>query len=863
MVTRIVHDEAAEVTEFIEEICLMFPQWLGSRHSMRLLPCILGFIIAAVGLAIAAEKPGADDPPARTATIHIDASKTNGRISRYLNGACIEDVNHEIYGGLYSQMIFGESFQEPAPSLQIEGFTAYGGSWQVEGQELRVDGGPGPKLLSDHPAIATGEVGVEVFFPDNQRGNAGLIVKVDRPGMGADNFIGYEVALDPEAGKLVLGRHERNWQPIQTTPCVVPVGRWIRLVVRLTEKSLEVLIDGRPLLRYEDDRLRAGAVGLRPWQRSARYRNLWVKVGDQTHPLPFKTRREGGGAVSGMWQRFRRGAAIAQYDLETTRPFVGGQSQRLTFVEGDGEAGVANQGLNRWGISLMAGKPYEGATWVRCERPVELNVLLQSRDGERTYAREKLPVAAGDWQRLTFALTPDTTDPAGRFAISLSSPGSAVLGYAFLQPGPWGRFRGLPLRRDVVEGMRDMGVTVLRYGGSMVNNDEYRWKKMIGPRDRRPPYHGTWYAQSTNGWGIVDFLDLCEAAGFEAIPAFNIHETPQDMVDFIAYVNGPPNSPWGKRRATDGHPAPYRLKYLELGNEEKINDDYVRLFRAVADAVWAADPEVILIVGDFSYGMAITDPDHVQGAASGITSLTGHRAILEHARSRGREVWFDIHVGTEAPTRLVEVAAVPSYVEALARLSGGAKHRVVIFELNAGNHAQRRALANAMAIGQLQQLGERLPFICSANGLQPDGQNDNGWDQGLLFLDPVRTWLQPPGHVMRMISRSYQPVNLPIEIENGAGIQAAAARSEDGKTLVLRVVNPGDRPHNARIDIVGFRPNRESIAMEELAGLLDTVNTASRPRNLVPRTSVLNHAEGSATIPVSLPAHSFTIFTIE
>ena len=80
----------------------------------------------------------------------------------------------------------------------------------------------------------------------------------------------------------------------------------------------------------------------------------------------------------------------------------------------------------------------------------------------------------------------------------------------------------------------------------MVNHDEYRWKNMIGPRDRRPPYHGTWYRYSTNGWGIPDFMAFCEAAGFEYIPDFNIDESPQDMADFVEYAKGPVESAWGQ-----------------------------------------------------------------------------------------------------------------------------------------------------------------------------------------------------------------------------------------------------------------------------------------------------------------------------
>src|SRR5262249_31002564 len=152
-----------------------------------------------------------------------------------------------------------------------------------------------------------------------------------------------------------------------------------------------------------------------------------------------------------------------------------------------------NQGLNRWGLSFVAGKPYEGYLWARAEKPVELVVALESRDGRKPYAQAALPVAGKDWRRYGFTLTPPGADPGGRFAVKLKKAGSVVLGHAFLQPGRWGRFKGLPLRRDVVEALIDQGLTVLRYGGSMVNCPEYRWKKMIGPRDTRPPYKGTWY----------------------------------------------------------------------------------------------------------------------------------------------------------------------------------------------------------------------------------------------------------------------------------------------------------------------------------------------------------------------------------
>lgn len=814
--------------------------------------------IHVLGTALLAQGP--------EATIVVDAGKKAGTVSRYLSGACIEDVNHEIYGGIYSQMIFGESFQEPATFQPLGGFVAHDGTWSLRGDELHGNAGPGPKLISDHAPFAQGEVGVEVYFADRAAGNAGLIVKVARPGVGADNFDGYEVSLDAGRGVLVLGRHRHNWELIKDVPCKVPVGEWIPLVVRLKERSVEVLVNDRSLISHEEREhaLRSGGVGLRQWQRAARYRRLWVKTGERAEPLSFEANPDDLGPVSGLWRGFRRGTASGECSLVDERPFVGAQCQRLIFRAGKGEIGLDNQGLNRWGLGLRAGKSYEGHLWARAQSATTLTVRLESRDGARRYAETSLQVTGSDWQKLPFTLTPDTADAAARFVVALGAPGSVVLGYVFLQPGEWGRFKKLPVRRDVVEGLLDQGVTVLRYGGSMVNAPEYRWKKMIGPRDRRPLYRGTWYPQSTNGWGILDFLDVCEAMGVLAIPAFNIDETPQDMADFVRYVNGPADSEWGRKRAADGHAAAYRLRHIELGNEERVDDKYLARFRAIAEAVWAVDSDIILIVGDFVYSQPITDTNAIRGAASGITSLAAHRQILELARRNSREVWFDIHVDTDHPGALGQVDVVPTYVEALARLSGGARHRVVVFELNSGNHAQRRALANAVALGALQQLGDRLPIVCSANCLQPDGQNDNGWDQGLLFLNPTDVWLQPPGLVTRMIARHYQPANVAAHAKGASGaLKVAAARSADGRTLVLRVVNVSDRPVSSRLRLDGLAPLRPTACVEELAGPADAVNTAKEPTRIATRRSEWRHDLSGAAPPYSFPPRSFTVLEFQ
>lgn len=802
---------------------------------------------------------------APAAEVRVDVSRILHAASRLLTGACIEDVNHEIYGGLWTQLIFGESFQEPSPGAPPVHFKSFGGEWSVREEALRGGPGDGPKLLSEAPPFSDGRVGVEVRFEDRQGGNAGLIVRVANAGPGADNFDGYEVSLYPSSGTLRLGRHVHNWELLGDVPCEVPLDRWIRLEVTLAGKWIEASVDGKLLLRHEDTTrpLLEGSVGLRQWQRPAAYRGLWVETAGRRQELAFQAPAVPPGEVSGMWKPSRGGNAEGSFALFTEGAFIGRQSQRLTFVRGEGHVGIENQGLNRWGIAVKEARTYEGLLQARASVETELWLTLESADGSRTLAEARVTVPPGGWRRLPFELASRSGESRGRFSIQLRKPGSVDLGYVLLEPGPWGKLKGLPVRRDVAEGLIDQGITVLRYGGSMVNHTAYRWKNMIGPRDLRPPTPGTWYPHSSNGWGILDFLDFCEAAGFEAIPAFHFLETPEDLADFAEYALGGPETPWGARRVANGRVAPYSLRYLELGNEERVDEKYAERFEVLAEAIWKKAPDLILIVGDFVYSHPIRDPDHVTGAASGITNLKGQERILKFCKARGKEVWFDLHVGTDGPRPDSTFSSLFTFIDALERLADGAKHRVVVFEFNSGNHSHRRALANALAIQAIERDG-RVPIACSANCLQPDGQNDNGWDQGLLFLDPDQVWLQPPGWVTRMAARAYERRQVEASVTGSMDLDVSARCSEDGKALTLGLVHPGEEPLEVTLRIDGFKPSSSTARLETLEGPLEAVNTARHRDAIVPRAGTLRHElrdRNSTTF--TLPPRSYTTLRFE
>jgi alpha-L-arabinofuranosidase len=172
-------------------------------------------------------------------------------------------------------------------------------------------------------------------------------------------------------------------------------------------------------------------------------------------------------------------------------------------------------------------------------------------------------------------------------------------------------------------------------------------------------------------------------------------------------------------------------------------------------------------------------------------------------------------------------------------------------------------LANALAINAIQRDG-RLPITCSANCLQPDGQNDNGWDQGLLFLDPAQVWLQPPGYVTKMYSENYQPLEVRSSVSDlNNDLDVSAQLSQDGKTLVLKVVNAGGKVVPTSILIRGYSPTHRAAEVEELSGSLSAMNTATITNQIqVIQKRLLLHSKNGET-ECDFQPHSVTVIKLK
>jgi alpha-L-arabinofuranosidase len=322
--------------------------------------------------------------------------------------------------------------------------------------------------------------------------------------------------------------------------------------------------------------------------------------------------------------------------------------------------------------------------------------------------------------------------------------------------------------------------------------------------------------------------------------AVNIEEEPGDMVDFVEYMNGAATTRWGRARAFDGHPEPYGLRNVQIGNEETLNDHYVERFRILSDAMAKADPGLTFYIAAWF--------DEKNPAARKLIEL-----------SRGKSVLWDVHVGGDG---LRDADRDGKAIERMRVLfkewcpEAGVK--VAILEENGGRHDVQRALGHAHMVNTMERMGDFVLIDCPANCLQPLGQNDNGWDQGQLFFTPGQVWGMPPYHAQRMIAACRQP--LCVEADAGAPggpLDVTATRSEDSRTLVFKVVNLEAKPVSAKIEIEGFEVRSPTARASELSGDLEARNTPEEPERTTARERMFPWS-GAYTFP----PRSFTVLTL-
>ncbi len=318
-----------------------------------------------------------------------------------------------------------------------------------------------------------------------------------------------------------------------------------------------------------------------------------------------------------LWTLVGDDTSKSRIAIDTSHPLNvhNTRSLRWEIDEGSPPVSVVNEGYS--GIAVQQGKRYRLSLYARCDHRFrgELHVSLQGAKGE-VYARHQVRGVGTEWKRFAATLTSRATDPKARLVITATSPGIVWLDMVSLMPVDTFKGRSNGLRKDLAQMLADLQPSFVRFpGGCFVEGDRLsnalRWRDTLGDIAERPSRWCVWGYTTTQGLGLHEYLQMCEDLGAEpllvvncgmacqyrsgeVVPMDALDEWIEDALAAIEYAIGPPNSKWGALRAQNGHPKPFPLRFVEVGNENwgpAYEERYARFY----DAIKARFPQIQII----------------------------------------------------------------------------------------------------------------------------------------------------------------------------------------------------------------------------------------------------------------------------
>lgn len=573
-------------------------------------------------------------------------------------------------------------------------------------------------------------------------------------------------------------------------------------------------------------------------------------------------RINGNEQISRYWSKIQSGNVTSSFELKREDAYMGRQDQIIRFLGGSGETGILNAGLNKQGINLEAGKNYDGVLRVKAKEPLTIFLSLRDETGKVLDEKPFKLKGDGSWEKVSFDLTASSGTTKGSFGVSLKEKGELEMGYAFMQPGEWGRVNGLPVRKFLVDALKKQGITTIRYNGSMVDVGAdtylYRWKKMIGPYDeRRVCFRSGFNPYATHSFGLIEILQVAEALGAQAMVGMSMDESYEDIRDFVEYVNGPVTSKWGALRAEHGHPQPYNLKYIQVDNERRINRGYVECMKKFALAAWESDP-----------GMHITASLNIGSNLKSYSRGTPEYELSSELfgwfvkQGKGHLMVWDPHYGGA-----INFADNPGYANEMgitiqAELEKdypGHKLTLCPMEENGSRCDWDRGLAHAHNWNTNQRNGDSFTWLGTANTLQPHGQHYM-WDQGRVHYTSSEVWFQPSAFIDEKMSKDWLPIVVEATSSLEEVLDVTAKTNARRDSLSIYVVNLKDSPQTAVINVSDFKYKSRSNTWTIGDCDLNTLNTAENKEAVAPKTGSLTVRRKDTRY--TFPRYSLTVITL-
>jgi alpha-L-arabinofuranosidase len=545
-------------------------------------------------------------------------------------------------------------------------------------------------------------------------------------------------------------------------------------------------------------------------------------------------------------------------------------------IKTSGAYGISNEGFR--GMGIKQGEVYNFSTLAHpVSGNVTLKIQLANSKGE-SIGETSLPLSGGDWKPFTASVTATATDTKARLNIWFEGTGVVDMDMISLFPKDTWKGRPNGMRKDLVQLLADLKPGFIRFpGGCIVEGrdlaNRYQWKKTVGPVDERKLIMNRWntefsyrnapdYFQSF-GLGFFEYFSVAEDIGAAPLPIINcgmacqfnsaevvatenLDPYVQDALDLIEFANGDQNTKWGKLRADMGHPAPFNLKMMGVGNEQ-WGPQYIERFRFFVKAIKEKYPDIKLV------NSTGTDPDGDRFNFLNDTLRKMNADILDEHYYRPPE-WFFSHANRyDDYDRNGPKIFAGEYASHVKNTEGPAKNTwlAALSEAAYMTGLERNAGVVSMA--------SYAPLFAHVDAWQ--------WAPDLIWFDNLRSYGTPNYYVQKQYSTNKGTQVVPLlwddqPIAGKDSLYASAVLDKTTGEVIIKVVNASNTSQNAQVNLGGIKKAGPTVTTQVLQSInLSQTNTLDKPKDISPMEEKAKLR--GTVLPLILPPYSFTVARIK
>jgi alpha-L-arabinofuranosidase len=598
----------------------------------------------------------------------------------------------------------------------------------------------------------------------------------------------------------------------------------------------------------------------------------------QNGSFEFNPNERDGWGPSTAWRVIRPGHSLGYIETRQMNPiheynpnYMHLQTERVGHYydyNGWNGFGLENNGFD--GISVKQGAKYDFSAFFRNTDGKEKEIrvaLVRPGKEEKILAEDTLKVNSDSWTKIATVLTPSEDCKNAVLRVLSISLGEMDIDVISLLPED--TYKGHGLRKDLAEALEALHPKFLRFpGGCVVHGggdgfwNTYRWWKTIGPKEERQALKNTWGYHQSMALGYFEYFQLCEDIGMEplpilpcgvscqganggwamrdqaqdAVPMSEMDEWVDEALNLIEWANGDVSTKWGKLRAAAGHPKPFNLKYLGIGNEERISPEFEERFKYVFNKVQAAHPE-ITIVGTAGPGSHAGNPDYDNGWK--LANEIGLPIMDEHYYER-RDYFLNSKQYDSYPR--------------------DRKTKVYLGEYASKDKKFIDALAEALYLLHVERNADVVTMTSYAPLFARKGAEN--WNPDLIYFDNEKPYLTCSYYVQQMFGLSsgnyYYGDCVTINDADKYQEQTVVLDTKT-RTLYVKMCNAGENDKTATIDLSRFKSLKSSAQKRTLTGKPEDENTyESHPIAPVDET-----VKVKKNMTVDLPAYTFVMYTIK